>query len=75
MVDGTLFEQIKAFFQGRYVKLGLITLLGAFGIYVFLYAFFTLIGIKDSMPNGMMTVVSVFGSGWLVYKYISNRVG
>lgn len=75
MIDGTLFEQIKSFFQGRYVKLTLLTAVTALGIYVMLYAFFTLIGIKESMPNGMMMVLSLFGSGWLVYKYVSNRIG
>lgn len=75
MKDGTLFEQVKSLLQGRYVRLTFITLLGAVLIYIVAFALFMALGIKDGVTHGMMMVLSLFGSGWLVYKYIAERIG
>ncbi|MFZ2494597.1 MAG: hypothetical protein WAW60_02380 [Candidatus Saccharimonadales bacterium] len=75
MNDGALFERIKSLLQDRYVKLALITLSGALLIYVFFFAFFMMIGVKDAMTHGMMLLLSLFASSFIVAKYIAFRIG
>jgi len=49
--------------------------LGAVLIYIVAFALFKALDIKDGMTHGMMMVLSVFASGYLVYRFISQRVG
>ncbi|MGB3023745.1 MAG: hypothetical protein WBB39_02955 [Candidatus Saccharimonadales bacterium] len=72
--DGAIFEKIKTFFGGRYVRLTVITLFGALLIYLVALILFSVLGIADKMPNQMVIFLALCTSGWLVYKYLSERI-
>ncbi|OYW44365.1 hypothetical protein B7Z28_00120 [Candidatus Saccharibacteria bacterium 32-45-3] len=73
MNDSNLKDRIMMWLSNRYAKLLLLTLAMTAMFTLLLFLLFELIGLHD-FPFAFIVMLSVLGSGMLVYKYVAPRV-
>ena len=65
---------LQEIFNNRYVRLSLLTLLGAVLLFMLVKIILVLLSFDQSrFPNGLLIMICLLASGYVAYRYISNR--